>query len=218
LFKEIGMLGDTIQRARVAYGLGVRELGRRSGVSPAQISRIESGEVAKPSVDTLVSIARGLDRNPAPLLIASGHIPHEEARQILSEMFRPRRGKTYNPTTDSELVEEWLALGEKSGVEKARRLLANHDSGDRDLRKLAAEVFFTTETAETLWRESFIETLAHQSDDDELRRLAAFWQALPSERRAKVLEYAAEQTELAHRAAGTAQRAGRKGVDHRAGR
>jgi transcriptional regulator with XRE-family HTH domain len=195
------MVGSTIKRTRTAYGLGLRALARRSGVSPAQISRIESGEVAQPSVDTLVSIARGLDRNPAPLLIVSGHISTDEARQILLEMFRPHRGSAYNPDTDSELVDEWLHLGQKKEVEKARKLLVSSSASARDLQELAAEVFLTAETAETLWHESFVETLAHKSEDDELLRLVALWQALPNERRVKVIEYVTEQAELARNAA-----------------
>ena len=65
------------------------------------------------------------------------------------------------------------------------------------LRKLAGDVFLTTETAETLWRDSFIESLAHRAEDDDLVQLLALWQTLPRERRAKLLEYASEQAELA---------------------
>ncbi len=190
-------VGRTIKKARTGYGLGLRELSRRSGVSPAQISRIESGEVGQPSVDTLVSIARGLDRNPAPLLIVSGHISSGEGRQILSEMFRPNRDGSYDPETDSELVDEWLNLGQKAEVERARALLADETASERDLRKLAAEVFGTAETVETLWHDSFVEALAHKAGDDQLVRLVQVWEALPIERRAKVLDYATEQVELA---------------------
>jgi transcriptional regulator with XRE-family HTH domain len=191
------LLGRTIRQARTANGLGLRELSRRSGVSPAQISRIESGEVGQPSVDTLVSIARGLERNPGPLLIVSGHISPGEGQQILSEMFRPNRNRTYNPETDSELVEEWMHLGHEAEVKRARVLLADEAASERDVRRLAAEVFSTAETAETLWRDSFVEALAHKAGDDQMVRLVAVWQALPSERRAKVLDYATEQVELA---------------------
>jgi transcriptional regulator with XRE-family HTH domain len=211
-------VGRTIKRARIAYGLGLRELSRRSGVSPAQISRIESGEVGQPSVDTLVSIARGLDRNPAPLLIVSGHISSGEGRQILSEMFRPNRDGSYDPETDSELVDEWLNLGQKAEVEQARALLADETASERDLRKLAAEVFGTAETAETLWRDSFVEALAHKAGDDQLVRLVAVWEALPRERRAKVLDYATEQVELARLGRGSARGPLRKVVAGDGGR
>ena len=77
------------------------------------MSRIESGEVAQPSADTLISLARALDRNPAPLLIVSGHIDAREARMVLLEMFRPNVGDEYDPTTDSELVDEWTHSGRK---------------------------------------------------------------------------------------------------------
>ena len=212
------LLGRTIKKARAVSGLGLRELSRHVGVSPAQISRIESGEVAQPSVDTLVSIARGLDRNPAPLLIVSGHIPSRESRQILSEMFRPNRDGGHDPETDSELVDEWSALGREAEVEQARALLADETASERDLRKLAAEVFNTAETAETLWRDSFVEALAHKAGDDQLVRFVAVWQALPSERQAKVLDYATEQAELARLGRDSARGPARKVVAGDGGR
>lgn len=194
------MVHQTIRKARTAYGLGLRELARKSGVSAAQISRIESGEVTQPSVDTLVSIARALNRNPAPLLIVSGHIAPDEARVILSEMFRPHKGSIYDPDNDSELVDEWTHSGAERQVEQARSLLGDAQGSEQDLRDLAAEVFFTVETAETLWRDSFIESLAHRAGDDDLIRLVRLWQVLPDKRRAKVLDYAIEQSDLAQNA------------------
>ena len=55
-----------------------RLLGQR-GVSAAQISRIEAGEVDKPSVETLVALPRELDFKPVPLMILAGHIAGDEA-------------------------------------------------------------------------------------------------------------------------------------------
>jgi transcriptional regulator with XRE-family HTH domain len=211
------MIDKTIRQARTTAGLGLRELSRSSGVSPAQISRIESGEVAQPSVDTLVSIARGLNRNPAPLLIVSGHISPEEGREILSEIFRPNRGDVYNPETDSELVDEWTHLGQKREVAQARKLLAGQPS-EGDLRGLASEVFQTAETAETLWTDSFVEALAHRAGDDDLIRLIALWPALPGERRAKVLVYAGEQAELARTEDGSNRRPRSRGGPSNASR
>ena len=52
---------------REGHGIGVRELSRRSGVAAPQISRLERGEVKKPTVETLVSLARAFEGNPARL-------------------------------------------------------------------------------------------------------------------------------------------------------
>lgn len=191
------MVSEVLRKARQGHGLSLRELARRSGISPAQVSRIESGDVAQPSAQTLISLAQALDRNPAPLLIVSTHIDLPEARMVLLEMFRPNVGTEYDPKIDSELVDDWTHSGRKREIEHARKLLAHDHPKEDALRKLAGEVFLTTETAETLWRDSFIESLAHRAEDDDLVQLLALWQTLPRERRAKLLDYASEQAELA---------------------
>src|SRR5690349_1789553 len=90
-------LANAIRQFREMCGLGVRELSRRSGVAAPQISRLERGEVKKPTVETLVSLARGLDWNPIPLLILAGYVEIDEARARLREYF----------VEGSELIEEW---------------------------------------------------------------------------------------------------------------
>ena len=57
----------------------MRELARRSGLSAAQISRIESGEVERPSAETLARLAIALERSPEALYVAVGHLDVAEA-------------------------------------------------------------------------------------------------------------------------------------------
>jgi transcriptional regulator with XRE-family HTH domain len=76
-------LGDVIKHAREEQGIALRELARRSGVSAGQISRIEAGEVERPSRATLTSLATALGRSPVPLLYLAGHVDDEELRQYL---------------------------------------------------------------------------------------------------------------------------------------
>ena len=107
------MLGETIRRAREGFGFSIRELGRRTGVSAAQLSRIEAGQVEQPSIDTLVAVARGLDRNPKPLLIVSGHIGRDEALLNPSELFRKSEAQG---EIDSEDAAYWnVELNEPEG-------------------------------------------------------------------------------------------------------
>jgi transcriptional regulator with XRE-family HTH domain len=192
----IPMVGETIRRTREGLGLSIRELGRRAGVSAAQLSRIEAGQVAQPSIDTLVAVARALDRNPKPLLIASGHIGREEALATLRPMFRENRSGVYDPEFDSELVDEW-AHGWEKRLEEARALLAQVEPNEQALRELAADVFFTYETEETMWWESFLAPLLAQHGGEELREHVRLFLALPHERRAKVNDYLREQVRLA---------------------
>jgi transcriptional regulator with XRE-family HTH domain len=189
------MLGRAIRRAREGLGISIRELGRRAGVSAAQLSRIEAGQVEQPSIDTLVAVARALDRNPKPLLIASGHIGREEALATLRPMFREHRSGVYDPDVDSELVDEW-AHGWEERLEEARALLAQDEPREQALRELAADVFFTYETEETMWWESFLAPLLAEHGGEELREHVRLFLALPHERRAKVSEYLHEQVRL----------------------
>jgi transcriptional regulator with XRE-family HTH domain len=189
------MVGGAIRRTREAAGLSIRELGRRAGVSAAQLSRIEAGRVDQPSLDTLVAVARALDRNPKPLLIVSGHIGRDEALALLRWTFREHRSGEYDPEVDSELVDEW-AHGWESRLAEARALLARDEPDEHELRALAADVFFTYETEETMWWESFLAPLLAAHGSDELREHVHLFLALPAERRAKVAEYLREQVRL----------------------
>lgn len=76
-------LGHVIKDGREEQGIALRELARRSGVSAGQISRIESGEVERPSRATLTSLATGLGRSPVPLLYLAGHLDDDELRHHL---------------------------------------------------------------------------------------------------------------------------------------
>ncbi|MCP3804980.1 cupin domain-containing protein [Allokutzneria sp. A3M-2-11 16] len=52
-------LGERLRTARATAGLGVRELGRRVGVSGSMISQIEKG-ISRPSISTLYAITNEL--------------------------------------------------------------------------------------------------------------------------------------------------------------
>jgi transcriptional regulator with XRE-family HTH domain/uncharacterized cupin superfamily protein len=61
------VLGDRLRATREAYGISLRELARRVGVSASLISQIETGKV-HPSVSTLYSLASELDASVDELL------------------------------------------------------------------------------------------------------------------------------------------------------
>jgi transcriptional regulator with XRE-family HTH domain len=63
----------------------MRALARRSGLSAAQVSRIEAGEVERPVAETLVKLAKALDRDAQLLLVFAGHIRGARARQLLRQ-------------------------------------------------------------------------------------------------------------------------------------
>ena len=196
------MLAKTIRQARESSGFSIRELGRRAGVSAAQLSRIEAGHVEQPSIDTLVAVARALSRNPKPLLIVSGHIQRDEALATLRPMFRERHGDEYDPDVDSELVEVWADWDGGATLAEARALLAQEEPAEEALRELAGDVFLTVEAEETMWWESFLAPLLAAHGGDELREHVRLLLALPPERRDKVTDYLHEQLRLADLDAG----------------
>ena len=78
-------MAELTKEARVRARLSMRGLARRSGLSAAQISRIEAGEVERPVAETLVKLAKALDRDPQLLLVFAGHIRGARARQLLRQ-------------------------------------------------------------------------------------------------------------------------------------
>src|SRR5438067_4192145 len=78
-------LAEVTKEARVRARLSMRGLARRSGLSAAQISRIEAGEVERPAAETLVRLAKALDRDAQILLVFAGQTRGARARQRLRE-------------------------------------------------------------------------------------------------------------------------------------
>jgi transcriptional regulator with XRE-family HTH domain len=79
-------LAEVTREARVRARLSMRGLARRSGLSAAQISRIEAGEVERPVAETLVKLAKALDRDAQLLLVFAGYIRGARARQLLRQV------------------------------------------------------------------------------------------------------------------------------------
>ncbi len=78
-------MAELTKEARTRARLSMRGLARRSGLSAAQVSRIEAGEVERPAAETLVKLAKALDRDAQLLLVFAGHIRGARARQLLRQ-------------------------------------------------------------------------------------------------------------------------------------
>ncbi|HZS94199.1 MAG TPA: cupin domain-containing protein [Chloroflexota bacterium] len=57
--ERVGSIGTRLRALRSSHGLGVRELARRTGITPSMLSQIERGSV-NPSVGTLFRLAEAL--------------------------------------------------------------------------------------------------------------------------------------------------------------
>ena len=78
---------DAVKVMREQRHLTKAELAERSGLAPSYMSRLESGDYKSPSIETLVSIARGMEMDPRDLLVLSGYVPEDyvSAVRVVSE-------------------------------------------------------------------------------------------------------------------------------------
>jgi transcriptional regulator with XRE-family HTH domain len=179
-------LAEAVREGAQRAGLSIRRLARRSGVSAAQINRIRAEEVERPSLDTVLSLARALDRNPNLLFVVSGHVGEEEARDLLRRAF----------ADGAELNEVWkVELGRD--VSAVRLELDDPATTITRLRRIALDVFLAPEAQENLWQDPYLGSAVQGSDARALRELLQRWAYLSAERKTRVIEYVRDQSELA---------------------
>src|SRR6476619_7563133 len=101
-------LAEVIKEARVRARLSMRRLARRSGLSAAHVSRIEAGEVERPAAETLVKLAKALDRDAQLLLVFAGHISGARARPLLRQAIEalPEPGRAEHADALAQLEAE----------------------------------------------------------------------------------------------------------------
>ncbi|MCB8969510.1 MAG: helix-turn-helix domain-containing protein [Thermoleophilales bacterium] len=162
-------LCDLIKEARKDRGLTLREVARRSGVSAGQLSRIEGGEVQRPSIATLEAVASALARPAAPLLLFAGHIDRAELDRCLSEV-----------------VERLDARG----LESVESDFALEASDDEDLAQVVWRMAGQALPAIGVNNESWLEIR------DEVEEIAAALTALTPDRRRLVRAFVADQEVL----------------------
>jgi len=78
---------DAVKVMREQRHLTKAELAEQSGLAPSYLSRLESGDYKSPSIETLVSIARGMEMDPRDLLVLSGYVPEDyvSSARVVSE-------------------------------------------------------------------------------------------------------------------------------------
>lgn len=92
-------LGRVVRRMREEQGLTLTEVAARAEISPAMLSRLETGQ-ASPSLETIVSLAAALGVRPSLLLRDLGdddegaqHVPAGHGMEVVRR--GTRRGHTY---------------------------------------------------------------------------------------------------------------------------
>ena len=77
-------LGSYLRHRREARGLGLRELARAIGRSPALVSRVETGQDTGLGEETLVAWAAVLEEDPDLLLARAGRLRADIVQTVLS--------------------------------------------------------------------------------------------------------------------------------------
>lgn len=75
--EKSGKFGSFVRRQRNARGIGLRQMAKMIGVSPAYLSQFERGEFAPPSEEKIRAIALVLEHHPDELLAMSGRVPSD---------------------------------------------------------------------------------------------------------------------------------------------
>jgi transcriptional regulator with XRE-family HTH domain len=135
-------LAELTKEARVRARLSMRGLARRSGLSAAQVSRIEAGEVERPVAETLVKLAKALDRDAQLLLVFAGHIRGARARQLLRQAIEalPEPGRAEHADALARLeVEDEREQRLREELADAERALAKAQQDLDEARSEAAE-------------------------------------------------------------------------------
>lgn len=98
------MIGEYIKRIRTERSLSQRQLSELSGISNAEISRIETGERQKPSPDVLRKLAPHLDISYEVLMDKAGYI---NDRFIFMAENREAEEKFISTITPKLVIDGW---------------------------------------------------------------------------------------------------------------
>ena len=174
-------VAEAIRRVRSG---SMRKLAAAAGLSAAQISRIEAGQVQQPAAETLVAIARGLWQNPMPLLILAGHIPDDEARAWLLSVLEP----------ETEVYQDWYGHDQAS-VAAAREILTDSGSTREHVHRIAFDLFVGEPMTETEWNGA-LALLGVAGTDRAQRELITLFSQMTEARRERMLADARDQVTL----------------------
>lgn len=108
-------IGECIKSIRTEKGLSSRELSKRSGVSQAYISQIETGKNSKPSYDILHKLSQALNTPYLDLMLAAGYYTDEEIR------YRQEQEDYFNSMTPEEFKEYEEDLHDAYLIEEYRK-------------------------------------------------------------------------------------------------
>ena len=167
-------LSSAVKAGRSWTGQSMRRLAKTSGISAAQISRIESGKVKRPTVETLLALAAALDHHPTPMLVLGRQATGSSARRQLAELIKAMLSQ--NDPDD------------RPGLKEVQASLRNADAGQ--LRQVAIELL-TYPNRKVAWPHEITRAVpARVPDQDLFGRLHDAWTAITPDRRWRLVQLA----------------------------
>ena len=128
--EQASPFASTLRRLRLAAGQSVRDLENNSGVSRSVISRLESGEYARPQPETLRRLAQALRADVAELLTAAGYTADQaEALPNLTTYLRSKYG--HLPPSARQDLADYLAKLEQEYGSKQQASPKNNASSPK---------------------------------------------------------------------------------------
>ena len=194
-FEIEATLASAVRAGRAWTGQTMRRLAATSGVSAAQISRIESGQIQRPGVDTLLALASALNHHPTPVLVLGDQLAGDAAKRQLNDLLERMLANTED-------------AAEREGLETMRAKLPD---ADEDALRIAAIEALTYSTKSVLWPDVLARAVpATLPDHDVFARIVEAWPELTPDRRWRLAEVAGDMRAASHadRPEGSAPRPG----------
>jgi transcriptional regulator with XRE-family HTH domain len=122
-------IGARVRELREAMRWSMRELARRSTLSPAYISKLEAGGVPRPGYDALQRLAVAFGRSLADLVAGTGRVVPAQALDVVElEGLDPnwvrdflRYSKTMSEDQRNDLLVQARALAERARRRQAEQ-------------------------------------------------------------------------------------------------
>jgi len=103
-------LGEYLDRVMRQKGLTPKELARRCNVTDSYIGRVRKGAAGNLTVQTMVTLARGLGVNAHDIFAAASGVPVDEGARVDPLALLDQMQKLFHEPTSLEMLRQWLQL------------------------------------------------------------------------------------------------------------
>lgn len=106
-------LSQQLRRERARSGMTVRQLAEASGIHPATVSRLESGQIAKPQPDHLQRLARAFGIDVEDLYATAGYLAGDTLPE-LTPYLRAKYGLTPEKANEVDRFMRYIARDDET--------------------------------------------------------------------------------------------------------